>query len=72
MGSYYQHKIFYLSESMDFFHNFKQFVSYPDTCPICRYGITPEYLLVYLKNFQYAEVLCGCQEGVSLYLLWNI
>ncbi|MEH7254289.1 hypothetical protein V7111_19385 [Neobacillus niacini] len=35
----------------------------PDTCPICKYAISPEFILIYSKNNWLTELLCGCPRN---------
>lgn len=32
----------------------------PDTCPVCSYAVSPEYILIYSKDRLTSELLCGC------------
>lgn len=35
----------------------------PDSCPICTYYISPSYIMLYDKDGQTSEVLCGCPRN---------
>lgn len=60
MAVHFDHKVYYFEDEEDFINNYRQFSSHPDKCPICKFGINPEYILVYFKKEIYAEILCGC------------
>ena len=32
----------------------------PDACPVCSFGVSPEYILMHTKNNYISELLCGC------------
>jgi len=35
----------------------------PDTCPVCKQGISPSYILLYQKFGNEFELLCGCPRN---------
>jgi hypothetical protein len=49
-------------------HDYLNFL--PDTCPICSYSISPTYILIYDKDEETSELLCGCprNECASLFI----
>jgi hypothetical protein len=44
----------------------------PDTCPVCSYGISPEYILMYDKSNSLSELLCGCPRDKCRALFFAI
>jgi hypothetical protein len=45
--------------------------SLPDMCPVCSYSASPEYILLYDKDIETIELLCGCprNECASLFFV---
>jgi hypothetical protein len=41
----------------------------PEYCPVCNYSIVPTFIMLYQKDWDTAELLCGCPrlECASLY-----
>jgi hypothetical protein len=35
----------------------------PDTCPVCNHSVSPYYILIYEKNVNVFEILCGCPRN---------
>ena len=39
----------------------------PDTCPICSYAVSPEYILTYTKDRITTELLCAGRVRPNLW-----
>ncbi|MGG3192991.1 hypothetical protein [Priestia aryabhattai] len=39
--------------------NYSHLRGLPDTCPICSFAVSPEYILIHHKNRRNSELLCG-------------
>ncbi|PGU24579.1 hypothetical protein COD66_29675 [Bacillus cereus] len=55
----YTKKIHYISNDNPIV-SFTYLKELPDTCPICLNAISPEYILLYDKDRNISELLCGC------------
>lgn len=40
-----------------------QYQPLPDYCPVCKVGITPQFILLYYKDYNVAELLCCCPRN---------
>lgn len=49
----------------------------PDTCPVCTYGVSPEYIFTYRRERTVTELLCVCPRYecgalfIAVYEGWN-
>jgi hypothetical protein len=52
-----------ITDQVDINSFLDHFMDFPDSCPVCHYSISPEYILIYDKQFHLIEVLCGCPNN---------
>lgn len=59
----YQGSIDFLLDVSDIEKQILYLGELPDTCPVCNYSVSPNFILIYEKNNLQSELICGCPRN---------